>query len=198
MRLVGVVVAIDDINIKYTVLTIDDGSGVTIEVKIIRLTPNIHNPTKSPSNTTVDNVNVVSRLGVFEVIVDHQQVDVGTVLKAKCTISEFRGQKQLELKRVWIVSTTDAEARTWAETAAFKKEILSIPWHIGSAEHKAIKKEIRSEQKRNREYEKFKAEHELKRKEQRRAREEYLAKREVKLQDRRRKEEIMMNSGALI
>lgn len=198
MRLVGVVVAIDDINPKYAVLTVDDGSGVSIEVKIVRLTPDLYNPVESPSNTAIDNVDVISQLGVFEITIDHQRLDIGTVIKAKCTISEFRGLKQLELKRIWTVSTTNEEAQAWAETAAFKQEVLSKPWHIGSTEGKKIKKEIKAEKRRAQEYERLKAEHEAKRKEQRKGRDEYLAKKEAKLEARRRKEEIMMNAGALI
>ncbi|KAF2706298.1 hypothetical protein K504DRAFT_438476 [Pleomassaria siparia CBS 279.74] len=198
VRLVGVVVAIDDINLKYTVLTLDDGSGANVEVKIIRLTPDIYNPVESPSNTTISNVNVVSQFGVFDVMVDNQPLEIGTVIKAKCTISEFRGLKQLEMKRVWIVSNTNEEVQAWAETAAFKRDILATPWHISSAEHKKIVKDIKAEKRRNQEYERLKAEHDIKRKEQKKAREEHLAKREIRHELRRKKEEVMMNQGALI
>lgn len=198
VRLVGVVVAIDNINVKYTVLTIDDGSGANIEVKIVRLVPNMYRTVESPSNTTIDNVNIVSQLGVFEVKVDQHPLDIGTVIKAKCTISEFREQKQLELKRVWVVLNTNEEAQAWAETAAFKQKVLSTPWHISSTEHRRIKREIQSEKERNQENEKLKNEHEARRKERKHAREEYMAKREVKLEARRRKEEVMMNAGAMI
>jgi hypothetical protein len=197
VRLVGVVVAIDDINQNYTVLTIDDGSGKNIEVKIVRLNPEIYNPVKSPSNTMIDNVNVISQCGVFEVMVDQQPLDIGTVVKAKCTIFELWGRKQLEMKRVWVVTDTNEEAQAWAETAAFKQEVLATPWHISSTEHKRITKEIKKEQKRAQEYERLKAEHAAKKKEHMKAREEYLAKREAKSEARRRIEEVMMNAGAL-
>jgi hypothetical protein len=131
-------------------------------------------------------------------MVDDDEVDIGTVIKVKCTISEFRDLKQLEMKRVWRVSTTDEEAHAWAETAAFKREVLSAPWRISSAEHKRIKKEISTEKRKNQERERLKAEHEVAKKEHRKEREEYMAKREVKLEARRRKEEVMMNAGALI
>ena len=198
MRLVGVVVAIDDINVKYTTLTLDDGSGANIEVKIVRLTPGVYNQVESPSNTMIDNVNVASQPGVFEVTVDHQQVEIGTVIKAKATLSEFRGAKQLELKRIWIVSTTNEEVQAWAETAAFKQTTLSRPWHLSSAEHKRITGEIKSERKKIRDYERRKADYEAKKKEQRKAREEYLAQKEAKLVVRQRKENVMMNAGALL
>jgi Skp family chaperone for outer membrane proteins len=192
VRLVGVVVAIDDINLKYTVVTIDDGSGATIELKIVRIPPAERNPVDTSSLTSLDNVKVISRPGVFEVVVDNLRLDIGTVVKAKGTISEFRGIKQLNLKRIWVVSTTDEEAQSWAETAAFKQEVLSKPWHLTSAEHRQIKAKIKSEKKKLQEYERRKSEHEAKKEEQRQAQELYLATREKKLEMRRRKEEVMM------
>ncbi|XP_014557171.1 hypothetical protein COCVIDRAFT_37283 [Bipolaris victoriae FI3] len=198
VRIVGVVVAIDDINLKYTVLTIDDGSGAIIELKIVREIPAEKNPVDTSSPTEIENVEVVSRLGVFDVTVDKQPLDIGSVLKAKCTISEFRGIKQLELKRVSLVTTTDEEARAWAETAAFKQNVLAKPWHISSTEHKKIKHDIKTEKKQQREYERRKAEYEVKKEEHRLAREAYYEQREKKLEARRRKEEVVMNAGALI
>lgn len=198
MRIVGAVVAIDDINLKYTVLTLDDGSGATIEIRIVRLTPDVCNPVDSSSNTTIDNVDVINRCGVFEVAVNDEYLAIGTVVKVKGTISEFRGVKQLDLKRIWIVRTTNEEAQAWAEAAATRQGVLSKPWYISSTEHKKIKKEIKMERKRLHEYKKLKIEHELRKEAQREAREEHRALRDAKLEVRRRREEVMMNAGALI
>jgi hypothetical protein len=192
------VVAINEINMTYTTLTLDDGSGATIEVKLVRLSPDIHNAVESPSNSSVSNVNVISHLGVFKVTIDNQQVDIGTVIKTKGTLSEFRGAKQVELKRVWILSTTNEEAQAWAETATFKENILSKPWHLTSAEHRQITNEIKLERRKARDYERRKTEHEAKKREQRKTREAYLAQKAAKLEVRHRKENIMMNAGALI
>lgn len=124
-------------------------------------------------------------------------MDIGTVVKAKGTISEFRGVKQLDLKRIWRVTTTNAEAQAWIETVAFKQKVLSTPWRLTSMEHTKIKNDIKAERKKLQEYERRKAEHETKKKEQREAREAHLAQRETRLEMRRRKEEAMMNAGAL-
>jgi hypothetical protein len=144
------------------------------------------------------NVQVISQFGVFEVLVDDQRLDIGTVIKAKGTISEFRGVKQLDLKRIWTVPTTNEEAKAWAETAAFKQEVLSRPWHLTSAEHRHIKAEIKAEKKKIRDYERRKNEYEAKKSEHEQASEVRLAQREKKLEMRRRKEEVMMNAGALM
>jgi hypothetical protein len=192
------VVAIDDINLRYTVLTIDDGSGANIELKIVRVPPSERSAVVASTKTTMKNVEVISQFGVFEVMVDNQRLDIGTVVKAKGTISEFRGIKQLDLKRIWVVTTTDEEAQAWAETAAFKQEVLSKSWHLTFADKKKIKTDEKMEKKKMKEYQRRKAEHEVKREEQRQAREIYLAEREKKMEIRRRKEEAMMNAGALM
>lgn len=198
VRVVGVVVAIDDITSKYSALTLDDGSGTTIELKIVRRIADQHSSDSHASNTTINNVNVISQFGVFEITVDNVNVDIGTVLKAKGTISEFRGVKQLELRRVQIVSSTDEEAQAWAEGAAFKTKILSNKWRVTSAEHAVIKAKIKAEKKKAKEYDKRLHEYQLKRDEYEAARAAHEAKKEAKLEARRRKEELMMNAGALI
>lgn len=196
--LVGVIVAINDINLRYTTLTLDDGSGATLEVKIVRPLPDIYNPVESPSNTEVDNLEVISRLGEFEVTVDNQPVDIGTTIKVKGTVSEFRGVKQLELKRIWIVSTTNEEVKFWDAAATFKSDVLGKAWHLSKGDGIRIKSERKVEQKREKEYERQRAIHEAKREEKRRARAEYVATKEAKHEARRRKEEAVMNAGALI
>ncbi|KAF1829141.1 hypothetical protein BDW02DRAFT_182736 [Decorospora gaudefroyi] len=198
VRIVGVVIAIDDINLKYTVLTIDDGSGANIELKIIRIPPAIQDPVDTSSNTAIDNVNIISRCGVFDVTVDNQALDIGSVVKAKCTISEFRGIKQLELKRVSLIATTNEEAQAWAEAAAFKQDILSRPWHVSPEKQKEIEDSIKLREKKAQEYQKQRMKYEAKKREQRRKKELYYAQREERLELRRRKEEIEMNAGALI
>jgi hypothetical protein len=193
-----VVVAIDDIHVKYTVLTLDDGSGATVEVKIVRLTPKEYSPVDCISNTRINNVNVISGFGVFEVLIDHRQVDIGSVLKVKGTLDEFRGMKQLEIKRVWMLSSTNEEAKAWSETAAFKLEVLSKPWRLTSAEHRKIVDEMEREKKALRRYERKKAAHEAKVKEIKKTQQEHLARRQARLDARQQKEEVLHNKGALI
>lgn len=198
MCLVGVIVAIDDINSKYTSLTIDDGSGATIELKIVRVPVAEKNPVDACSNTTIGNVNVVSRLGVFEVTVENQPVDIGTVVKAKGTISEFRDVKQLDLKRIWVITTTNDEAHAWQEAAIYKKNVLSKPWRLTSAEHKQIIDQIKANERESKKSGKVKRENEAKKEAQRKEWEAHIRKRDAKWEIRRRKEDVMMNSGALI
>ena len=99
---------------------------------------------------------------------------------------------------MWIVSSTDEEVQAWAQMAAFKRDVLSTPWYISSAEHKRIKKEDKLERRKAEESERLRAEYVLEKHSRRLAREEHAKKREQKLELRRRKEEVMMNAGALI
>lgn len=194
---VGVIVAIDDINVKYSVLTIDDGSGANIELKIVRVPPGVSNPAGSSSITRIANVNVISQFGLFDIMIDDQRVDVGTVIKAKGTISEFRGVKQMDLNRVWIVTTTNDEAHAWSETASFKQNTLSVPWHLSSTDGKRIKSDIRAERKKLHDYNGRVAEYEAKKRNKGEVRAVQLAQRQAKLEIHRQREEAIMNAGAL-
>jgi hypothetical protein len=198
VRVVGVVVAIDDITSKYSAITLDDGSGATIELKIVRILLGDRDSKNPLSGTTVSNLNVISQFGVFEITVDHERIEIGTVLKAKGTISEFRGVKQLDLKRIHIVASTDEEAQAWAETAAFKINTLSAPWRITSSQHSEIKSKIKAEKKRTKDYDRSVREYKTKKAEHEAARAAHLVRKEAKRETRRRREEAMMNSGALI
>lgn len=198
VRVVGVVVAIDDITSRYSALTLDDGSGATVELKIVRDSPEEQGLKVPTSTTTISNVNVISQFGVFEITVDHRNLDIGTVLKAKGTISEFRGVKQLELKRVQIVSSTDEEAQAWAETAAFKSTVLSIPWRVTSAQHSEIQAKIKADKKRAKEYDKRIRDYQVKKAEYEAKKAAHERQKELKREARRRKEEAMMNAGSLI
>ena len=179
-------------------MTLDDGSGSTIVVKITRLPPNIAESAECPSNTNVDNVNMRMEVGSFDVIVDGQVLDIGSVVKVKCTIDEWKGTKQLELKRIRIVFSTDEEIRTWEELARWKRDIIGAPWVLESETLRNLEQEDRNERKKRWENDRVKEEkrraHMAKRKEREARHKAY----ETKWERRRRKEEIIMNTGALV
>ncbi|KAF2237236.1 hypothetical protein EV356DRAFT_442330 [Viridothelium virens] len=165
VRVVGPIVAIDDINPKYTILTLDDGSGATLGIKIIRRQlddPN--NPVDCPDNTEVANLNVISSLGVSELALAGNLLDIGTVVKVKGTLEEFRGVKQLELKRISIVKTTDEEVKAWNELAQFRKNILSEPWKLSNREIKQLEDGIAAQRRKDEERTRQKRERHLQQK----------------------------------
>ncbi|KAF4542509.1 Ob-fold nucleic acid binding domain [Lasiodiplodia theobromae] len=127
VRLVGTVVAVEDLGPRFVLLTLDDGSGATLELKVTRLSPaesaalhaaaasttttTIPTATTSSSSsssssifhTSVDNLVVRSAIGVFEVLVGGVPIDIGTTIKAKATLGTFRGAMQGVLQRCWVL-----------------------------------------------------------------------------------------------
>jgi len=198
VSLTAPIVAIEDIASKYVLLTLDDGSGATIVVKVTRLPPDITKTAECPSNTNVNNVNIRTELGIFDVVVDGQTLDIGSVVKVKCTIDEWKGTKQLELKRIRVINSTEEEIRTWEELVRWKRDVIGSPWFLKGETLKNLEQEDRNERKKRWEKdrareEKLKA-HMIKRKE-REARHKLYAK---KWERRRRKDENIMNAGALV
>ncbi|KAK7631885.1 hypothetical protein IWX47DRAFT_788579 [Phyllosticta citricarpa] len=193
VRLVGTVVAIEAPFPRFVLLTLDDGSGATIEVKIQRLLPDQLDETGThETNTTLSNVRVESSIGVFDVYVDGILVDIGTVLRASCTLDSFRKVNQLLLERCSVIKNTADEARNWTATAAYMRDVLAGPWVLTAKEKaKLDDRHSREQQEKRDKEERAKAEWYRLRDERRRANEE-------KLERRRQREEVLMNRGALL
>lgn len=147
-----------------------------------------------PSNTLVDNVNIVSCVGTFLVAIDGKEIDIGTVVKAKCSISKFRGTRQLVLKRITVIRDTNEEAKAWEALAQYKKTVLSRPWVLSQGDYDAIERQNAEEQ----EQAKAKRLKQRKAQAQRIARLERKMKHEERAERRRRHEEAKMNAGALV
>lgn len=94
-------------------MTLDDSSGSTIEI-FCRKEP----IKKSVVDTTVDPNGTVQLNGQFNLSIDHEHkcitnegysvnlkgIDIGSVVKVKGGISEFRGGKQITLERICMPS----------------------------------------------------------------------------------------------
>ncbi|KAL1630057.1 hypothetical protein SLS54_000917 [Diplodia seriata] len=220
VRLVGTVVAVEDLGPRFALLTLDDGSGATLELKITRLTSSGNNtsaaapgttttPTTTTSNTTVPNLTVHTAIGLFSVLTtNNTPINIGTTLKAKCTLGTFRNTIQGVLQRCWVLggssttSSTRAEAEAWRDTAAFMRSVLARPWVLDGEERRRLDGRMAREERRRREEE---GRAERKRVERARRKEEFLRERgerrrvyEEKVELRRRKEEVLMNKGALV
>jgi hypothetical protein len=137
-------------------------------------------------------------IGSFNVFVDGQVLDIGSVVKVKCTIDEWKDMKQLQLKRIRLIASTEEEIRTWEELARWKRDIIGAPWVLEGEMLRNLEQEERNERKKRWEKDRV-------REEKRKA---YVAKRkerearhkayEEKWERRRKKEEIIMNAGALV
>ena len=61
---------------------------------------------------------------------DLKDVSLHSIIKAKGSLGEFRGNKQLLLRRVAVLHDTNDEVNAWTEAIKFKKNVLSKPWHL--------------------------------------------------------------------
>lgn len=195
MYLVAPIVAIEDLGPWTTIITLDDSSGACMDVKIARKNP--ATVEIGESNTTVKNVQIESGLGHFDVLIDGRHVDIMTVIKVKCTISSFRGNRQLELKRVNIIKDTNEEVAAWKALTAFKRDVLSKPWSltardIAQMEQRSLD-EAQAVWRQQRE-----AEAAARAKQERRVKRQLKrTQHEEKIEQRRKAEEKRMDAGAL-
>jgi hypothetical protein len=194
IRFIGIVapiIAIDNIGEKYGLLTLDDGSGATIVAKLNLLDKEVASQNNCPSNTIIPNVNYKASLGSFDVEVDGAIISIGTVIKAKCTVEVFRGDIQLVLKRATVAKSTAEEVRSWKEMARWKRNVLSQPWILTSAELKSYEKlESVRLQRLQRE--------DVSRRQQQKKRKAESWVNQDKRETKRRMREAAMNEGALI
>lgn len=119
-------------------MTLDDSSGFTIEIFCRKI------PSAPPiTDTTVDRCGATKLNNICEkendghvyttnegYKVNLKGIDVGSIVKVKGGISEFRGEKQLTLERICKVPTTNEEAGAWAENLSFYRNTLSNPWVV--------------------------------------------------------------------
>lgn len=200
ISLTAPIISIESITDRYTILELDDGSGSTIVVKITRLSKHqlLENQVDNASNTNVENVNIVSRIGVFDVFVDgHKKLDIGTVIKVKAVIGEFRNMKQLELKRIYVIRTTGEEVKEWTEVARWKRDILSKPWFLSPQKLKDLDNEDARQRRKQRDTEKKRREYNKAMEEKLAKRREKMEKHEAKVEKRRKAIEDDLNGGAL-
>jgi len=101
VRLVGVVVAVDDKEYRW-ILHLDDNSGCSIEVTCPKERLLVVAPTTGALTATTHNEaqrnNSMGRTLSGNAI-DMGGIGLGSVLKVKGGISEFRGEKQITLER---------------------------------------------------------------------------------------------------
>lgn len=183
VRLLGPIVAIDDLSPSTVILTLDYGSGATVEVKLSRPAPAVPGLLVSSPQP-----------GVTDLACRGRRLAVGTVVKAKGTLCAFRGVRQLLLRRLFLVPSTDDEAAGWASAARFRRDVLAAPWQLAPERERALKKEMDLKALRQRRKAKKRAAVGLHA--DARVKEERLHEREA--EQRRRAEEAEMNRGALV
>ncbi|MCJ1244017.1 hypothetical protein MMC30_001214 [Trapelia coarctata] len=137
------VVAVEEKDYRW-IFHLDDSSGSNIEVTCPKERPPLQAtisaaPTAPTNNEALRN-NSMARTLCGNAI-DMSDIDLGSVVKVKGGISEFRGEKQITLERFELIRSTTDEAAAWREMHEFRANILSKPWYIPSDGEQRLKEE---------------------------------------------------------
>ena len=161
--IVGIVVAFDD-HEHFWVFTVDDSSGAAIDVTCRKLNKSNeqveHKSIPWNGNTALaqaaavetsrnkDDETIVEARACVEVL---SRIDIGSVVKVKGTVSAFRSVRQITLKRLEVVSHTNAEVRFWTQRTQLLTDVLSKPWKLSAEMQKRLLKEADGEVEDNKE-----------------------------------------------
>jgi hypothetical protein len=179
VRLTGVIVAADE-HFGRMVYTLDDSSGVNIEVTCAAPPrPSLDEAGgAAASNTKPVSGPATVKPGAVkpqELISPDgpnlTNIDVGSVVKVKGGIGIFREQKQIRLKVITILGDTNAEVKCWNDVMKFKRDVLSKPWVVTAEEEEKCRLEIDREARWKLEEEAKRKKDELRRHLKQRARE---------------------------
>jgi hypothetical protein len=124
-------------------------------------------------------------------------LDIGTVIKVKAVIGEFRYVKQLELKRIYVLRTTAEEVKEWAEVARWKRDVLSKPWVLTPERLRELDGEDARERRKQRDVERKNVEYKKVKEEKLAKKRERVERHEAKAEKRRKQKEEELNKGAL-
>ncbi|KZN84956.1 CST complex subunit [Penicillium chrysogenum] len=155
VSLVGIIVARTDIP-RRTILTLDDSSGATIDIAVLKKetpkpsTTSQPTPTASSENPewssfTLTAPTATSLTQTTHITSkDHDEIDIsalqpGTLVRVKGTLSMFRSRMQLHLERFWLVRDTNAEMQFLDARLRFLIEVLSVPWVLTDEEIETLR-----------------------------------------------------------
>ncbi|TKX23695.1 hypothetical protein C1H76_4211 [Elsinoe australis] len=198
--LVGVIASIEATSTGPTTITLDDGSGVCIDLVVRRdQSSELHGATQTERLTMGGSSGPMGLiLDPTMLYLDERLLQVGLVIKAKGTFSAFRGVRQLDLKRLSVIKDTTEEIAAWKAEAEFRQEVLSRPWILSSDDQNRIDAATKQEDAQMRLEEARQA---LKKKERAKRRQQYERKRAQREEQEERKRQALeaeMNEGALV
>ncbi|KAI9761766.1 MAG: hypothetical protein M4579_000860 [Chaenotheca gracillima] len=132
-------------------MVLDDSSGQTIDVVCTKPAP--RPPTeghiiregdvaqsKNKATATISKPRDID-------LPDMTGIDLGSVVKIKGGIGEYRGVKQINLKRIHVVPSTAHEVKAWAELATFRADVLSRPWVVSERKQRKLAQRLKGEGK---------------------------------------------------
>lgn len=149
---------------RRTILTLDDSSGATVDVVVLKkpsdLTDNPQSATGAPNKAST----TLHQTATPSTPLDIHALVPGMVVKIKGTLSIFRSKMQVQLERYFVIPDTNAEMRFLDQRVRVLVEVLSVPWVLMEEEVERLRVETDEEEE--------KVERERKRVEKRRRRRE--------------------------
>lgn len=133
---------------KFILLTVDDGSGANMEVKLER--PVAH---RAPSGavystkTTLDHVEAIIEMGLPAVYIRGKRVEIGSVVIAEGKVEKYNTSRQLIAQRFSFVKDTHDEAVYWSKVAEWKRKVLNKPWTLDTETKRAIDMKLKEEER---------------------------------------------------
>lgn len=155
MNLVGIIVARTDVP-RRTILTLDDSTGVTVDIVVLKGDPAFISTATSSNSRTLKGANdgdgdkdatpkEYHVTSTTQTPMDITSLLPGRLFQIKGTLSVFRATMQVQLERFFTVPDTNAEMRFVEARCRFLLEVLSVPWVLGEEEIAALRVEADEE-----------------------------------------------------
>lgn len=131
---------------RRTILTLDDSSGATVDVVVLKADDEQQPSTATTTTTaTVDQPEQKPRELHLSATTREPQVITslvpGTLTKMKATLSTFRSVTQLQLERFFPVPDLRAELRFLEDRNRWWVRVLSVPWVLAPEEVERLRVE---------------------------------------------------------
>lgn len=157
----------------------------------MRLPPDPYDRTVTFLPTTeTENLEIHVRLGEPVLRLDGKRIEIGSIVRAQGTITAFRGERQIDLKRLFHVQNTNEEAEHWMRVAKWKETVLDQPWILTKEQRVALDQKARLDEEKKRQ----RASNERK---QAQSRDAHRKSKQKRREQKREEEEAKMNAGAL-
>ena len=159
VTVVGLIVAVTDYY-RRTILTLDDSSGATIEVAVLKSEnpkPNHDLTITAPPQGANSDKSTEAAESSAEPIhlsttartpLDITNLVPGALVMIKGTLSVFRSTMQLQLERFFPVPDTTVELRFLADRMQYLADVLSVPWMLTDEEVEQLRLETENDVKK--------------------------------------------------
>jgi hypothetical protein len=150
VQIVGLVVAIEPYHEHFFLFTLDDSSGETVDVLLWKPRPKANTKLQDQRSdqdaaAEHDDDDPAADKETAALLTTLSTLHIGTTVRAKGTLSSFRGIRQLLLLRLDILPDTASELAHIAARTTFFENVLSRPWVLSPARVAALRRNIEGE-----------------------------------------------------